>query len=83
MLTQIVIHLMPYELDHFEWQSKQFKLGSSFLSKDDKILIDATLNFNLVNWDESKLSKEFFIDKFNQIKELWHPCCEILSYMGL
>ena len=71
MLTQIVIHLMPYELDHFEWQSKQFKLGSSFLSKDDKILIDATLNFNLVNWDESKLSKEFFIDKFNQIKELW------------
>ena len=71
MLTQIVIHLMPYELDHFEWQSKQFKLGSSFLSKDYKILIDATLNFNLVNWDESKLSKEFFIDKFNQIKELW------------
>jgi hypothetical protein len=62
---------MPYELDHFEWQSKQFKLGSSFLSKDDKILIDATLNFNLVNWEESKLSKEFFIDKFNQIKELW------------
>jgi hypothetical protein len=71
MLTHIVIHLMPHELDHFEWQSKQFKLGSAFLSDNDKILIDATLNFNLVDWDESKLSKDFFINKFNQIKELW------------
>lgn len=71
MITQIVIHLLPYELDHFEWQSKQFKLGSNFLSSDDKIIIDATLNLNLVDWNQSQLSKQFFIDKFNQIKALW------------
>ena len=71
MITQIVIHLLPYELDHFEWQSKQFKLGSNFLSANDKIIIDATLNLNLVDWNQSQLPKQFFIDKFNQIKELW------------
>ena len=71
MVTQIIIHLMPYELDHFEWQSKQFKLGSNFLSDTDKIIIDATLNLNLVDWDNSTLNKEFFINKFHQIKELW------------
>lgn len=71
MLTQIVIHLMPYELDHFEWQSKQFKIGSNFLSNTDKIIIDATLNLNLVDWQKSYLPKEFFINKFKQIQELW------------
>ncbi len=62
---------MPYELDHFEWQSKQLKIGSSFLSDTDKIIIDATLNLNLVDWDKSSMPKEFIINKFNQIKELW------------
>jgi hypothetical protein len=69
MTTQIVIHLLPHEIDWFEWQSKQFKLGSYYIS--DKVIIDATLNLNLTDWDQSQLPKQFFIDKFNQIKTLW------------
>ena len=69
MTTQIVIHLLPHEIDWFEWQSKQFKLGSYYIQ--DKIIIDATLNLNLVDWNQSQLPKQFFIDKFNQIKTLW------------
>lgn len=69
MTTQISVHLLPHEIDWFEWQSKQFKLGS--YSIEDKIIIDVTLNLNLVDWNKSQLPKQFFIDKFNQIKELW------------
>jgi hypothetical protein len=71
MITQIVVHLLPHEIDWFEWQSKQFKLGSYYIIPDDKVIIDVTLNLNLVNWDESQLPKQFFIDKFDQIKQLW------------
>jgi hypothetical protein len=69
MVTQIVVHLLPHEIDWFEWQSKQFKLGSYYIK--DKIIIDVTLNLNLVDWDQSKLPKQFFIDKFTQIETLW------------
>ena len=69
MLTQIVIHLLPHEIDWFEWQSKQFKLGSYYIK--DKVIIDVTLNLNLIDWAQSQLPKQFFIDKFNQIKTLW------------
>lgn len=69
MTTQIVIHLLPHEIDWFEWQSKQFKQGSYYIN--DKIIIDVTLNLNLVDWNQSQLPKQFFIDKFNQIKILW------------
>jgi hypothetical protein len=69
MTTQIVIHLLPHEIDWFEWQSKQFKLGSYYIK--DKVIIDVTLNLNLTDWSQSQLPKQFFIDKFNQIKTLW------------
>jgi len=69
MVTQIVIHLLPHEIDWFEWQSKQFKLGSYY--SNDKVIIDITLNLNLVDWNKSQLPKQFFIDKFIQIKSLW------------
>jgi hypothetical protein len=32
MTTQIVVHLLPHEIDWFEWQSKQFKIGSSYIN---------------------------------------------------
>ena len=52
MKTQIVVHLLPHELDYFEWQTKQFKIGSDYIDKNDKVIIDVTLNLNLVNWEE-------------------------------
>jgi hypothetical protein len=72
MTTQIVIHLLPHEIDWFEWQSKQFKLGSYYIS--DTVIIDVTLNLNLTDWSKSQLPKQFFLDKFNQIEKLWDWC---------
>ena len=71
MKTHIVVHLLPHEIDWFEWQSLQFKIGSYYLNPEDKIIIDTTLNLNLVDWKKSQIPKQFFIDKFNQIKKLW------------
>jgi hypothetical protein len=74
MTTQITIHLLPHEIDWFEWQIKQLKQGSCYLEEDDKIIIDVTLNLNLVDWEQSKLPKQFFIEKFSQIKKLCDWC---------
>ena len=72
MLTQLVIHILPQEIDWFEWQSKQLKQGSYYLESNDKILVDVTLNLNLTKWEESKLPKEYFIEKFYNIKKLYN-----------
>jgi hypothetical protein len=72
MTTQIIIHLMPYEIDWFEWQAKQLKIGSCYI--EDKVIIDVTLNLNLVDWNKSLLPKQYFINKFNQIKQYFDWC---------
>ena len=69
MTTQIVVHLLPHEIDWFEWQTKQFKLGSTHV--DSNIIIDVTLNLNLVDWSKSQMPKQYYIDKFNYIQTLW------------
>jgi hypothetical protein len=74
MVTQIVIHLFPHEIDWFEWQIKQLKLGSFYLGEEDNIIMDVTLNLNLVNWDQSQLPKQFFITKFKQLEKLCDWC---------
>jgi hypothetical protein len=73
--TQIIVHLLPHEIDWFEWQSKQLKIGSSYI--EDKVIMDVTLNLNLVNWEQSQIPKQYFIDKFNQIKQ-YYDWCEII-----
>jgi hypothetical protein len=72
MTTQIIVHLLPHEIDWFEWQAKQLKIGSVYI--EDKVVIDITLNLNLTNWDESYIPKQYFIDKFNQIKQYFDWC---------
>lgn len=75
MTTQIIIHLLPHEIDWFEWQAKQLKIGSCYI--EDKVIIDVTLNLNLVNWNNSQIPKQYFINKFNQIKQ-YFDWCEII-----
>ncbi len=74
MITQIVIHILPHEIDWFEWQIKQLKQGSYYLEKDTNIILDVTLNLNFIQWCDSKLPKQFFIHKFNQLEELCDWC---------
>lgn len=72
MTTQIIVHLLPHEIDWFEWQAKQLKIGSCYI--EDKVIVDVTLNLNLVDWNNSQIPKQYFIDKFYQIKQLFDWC---------
>lgn len=77
MITHIVIHLLPHEIDWFEWQAKQLKIGSCYI--EDKVIIDITLNLNLVNWTNSQIPKQYFINKFNQILKYFDWCETIID----
>lgn len=77
MKTYILIHLMPHEIDWFEWQAKQLKIGSYSVDSDD-LVVDVTLNLNLIDWDKSELPKQYFIDRFNQIISSYFDWCQTL-----
>lgn len=72
MKTHIIIHLLPFEIDRFEYQILELKKCSLLLDVDDKVVIDATLNLNdlLIDWKNSSIPKEFFIDRFLHLKNL-------------
>jgi hypothetical protein len=79
MSTHIIIHILPHEIDWFEWQSKQLKIGSNYLDENDKILVDVTLNLNLNDWTNSQIPKSYFIDKFRQIESLYTWCSTLFT----
>ena len=57
---------MPWEVDYALLQIIQLKKASQHLSPDDKIYFYIGLNLSnyIINWNESKLPKEYFINKF-------------------
>ena len=73
MKTCIIIHILPQEIDQFEMQMHELNKNIKLLcNKDDEIVIDATLNINdsIVDWNKSKISKQYFIDRFNKAKNI-------------
>lgn len=72
MNTHIIIHVLPFEIDRFEHQMFELKKNAAYLSDDDEFVIDATLNLNdlLVDWNKSKIGKQYFIDRFNSLKDI-------------
>jgi hypothetical protein len=63
---------MPWEIDYALLTFTQLKKASSHLNPEDKVHIDVALNLSdyVINWKESKLPKEFFINKFNVLLKL-------------
>jgi hypothetical protein len=63
---------MPWEIDYALLTFTQLKKSSLHLNPEDKLYIDVALNLSnyIINWEESKLPKEFFIDKFNALLKL-------------
>jgi hypothetical protein len=65
MKIQIVAQLLPHEIDEFE---RQLCVLSQTQIENDEIIVDVTLNINTVDWENTKLPKVFFVEKFNQLK---------------
>ena len=86
MNYKISCHLMPWELDYALLSFTQLKKSKYYLDFDkDKIYIDVTLNLSsyIINWEKSKIPKEFFISKFKAIQPLLKDyICHFKIYDG-
>ena len=69
---QVVVHVLPREIDQFERLCNSFKESYFFVENQIEIVLDASLNLNetFVDWKNSQIPKEFFIEKFNNINKL-------------
>jgi hypothetical protein len=72
MNIKIKYHLMPWEIDYALFTFTNLKKSSYYLNSEDKIYIDVALNLSeyIINWDKSKISKDYFINKFNSLLNL-------------
>lgn len=68
--TQIVTHLMPSEIEEYSDLIDKLTEAYQFLEDTDWISVYATLNISdvLVDWKESALQPDFFINKFKAIQ---------------
>jgi hypothetical protein len=64
--------MMPWEIDYALLSFTQLKKSKYHLSEDVNVIIDSVLNLSSynINWEESKLPKEYFIEKYNTISML-------------
>jgi hypothetical protein len=69
MNIKLAIHVMPWDIDYALLMFTQLKKSQYHLPEDVKITIDAELNLSsyIINWEESKLPKEYFIEKYNTL----------------
>ncbi len=69
----ITIFAMPQELDDLHLTLYNLKRNVSMLPEGFDIDLDLTfcLSNELTDWEQTKLPKEYFIDKFNSLSPLW------------
>jgi len=72
MNIKILYHFMPWEIDYALLTFTQLKKSKYYIDSDINIEIDSVLNLSsyIINWDDSKLPKEYFIDKYKNISKL-------------
>ena len=61
--------MMPWEVDYALLSFNQLKKSFHLINPEDKIYVDVALNLSsyVIDWNKSKLPKEFFINKFNSL----------------
>lgn len=69
---KIVYPFMPWEMDYALFSFSQLKKSLYYIPKDIEIIVETDLNLSshVINWDESKLSKEFFLERYDSISTL-------------
>jgi hypothetical protein len=69
MNIKIMSHIMPWDIDYALLMAVQLKKSKYYLQSDVNVILDLELNLTsyLYNWEESKISKDYFIDKYNTL----------------
>jgi hypothetical protein len=72
MNIKVIYHIMPWEIDYALLTFTQLKKSKYYLLKDDNISIETVLNLSsyIIDWEKSKLPKEFLIEKYDHISNL-------------
>ena len=72
MNIKIACYIMPWDIDYALLTFTQLKKSKYYLPEDVNITIDTFLNLSdyIINWNESKLPKEYFIEKYNTLSLL-------------
>ena len=67
--TLVCIHVMPNEIEMFERFMIQYRKALSHLDEKDNVTIKASLNLNplLIDWGNSELKQDYFINIFNNL----------------
>ena len=68
MNYRIVQYIQPWEIDSFERQVNQLIKSSYSIEHPKNIILDVTMNLDMVDWNLSKLPREYFVNKFNALK---------------
>lgn len=70
-MIDILIHVMPGEIDQLEHTLINLKKSSRYIKNSlTEFTVEVCLNLNLVNWDTSKLDKKFFLLKLKYYEQL-------------
>lgn len=66
------IHLMPWEIDDFLVLARKLKRSYYYLDKKNTYTLHVQLNLSnaLIDWNKSKLDKDFFIEKYYYILQI-------------
>ena len=69
MNIKILTHIMPWEIDYALLSFSQLKKVQKHIPEGVNIEFENVLNLssNIINWDKSKIPKEYFIEKYNDI----------------
>ena len=61
--------MMPREIELFERFMAQYKKALYYLDEQDNVTIKASLNLNpeLIDWENSELTPEYFIARFEKL----------------
>jgi hypothetical protein len=72
MNITITYHIMPWEIDYTLLTFQQLKRSKYYLPEDVNITINSALNLSsfVINWNDSKLPKEYFIEKYKTLSIL-------------
>ena len=72
MNIKIRLHLMPWELDYAMLTYSRLAKSFYYFNKEDKVTLESCLNVSsyMINWEESSISKDIFINKYKTLKRL-------------
>jgi hypothetical protein len=67
---RIIQYIQPWEIDDLERQATSIIISSYYFPPHAEVIWDVTLNLDIVNWNNSKIPSDFFVNKLNYLETI-------------